>query len=569
MNLDRLLWSCTPDARALRSTSVALALTLAALPAAAQGQLWLHQLGTNANDFSRAAAPDGAGGVYASGSTEGSLGGPNAGLDDAWLARRDGAGNPIWIRQVGTSGSDNAAALAPDGAGGLYVCGFTTGSLVGINAGAEDAWLARYDSAGNQSWVRQLGTSAGDVARAVTPDGAGGVFVIGYSGGSLGGTSAGSDDAWLARYDGAGNQQWIRQLGTSGLEVARAAAPDGSGGVYLGGSTTGSLGGPSAGDWDGWLARYDSAGTQIWIRQVGTSVAENANAAAPDGSGGVYLSGYSAGSLAAPNAGAWDAWLARYDSAGNPSWVRQLGTGDNDNTFAAATDGAGGVFVSGYTGGNLGGPLAGAQDAWLARFDGAGNQQWIEQLGTTGADVAFAAAADGAGGLYLSGYTNGSLGGAHAGAFDAWVARFEGQCGVGPSYCSASSTSIPLCQAAIGATGSPSVSNPGGFTISSGSVPGGNLGICFFGDNGAASIPFGTLGGQVCVQGPFFRSGPKAGGGTPGNCNGAIAFTLQDLIASAPIVVAGAVIHAEIWARDPPNADGFLLSDGLRFSVCP
>src|SRR5688572_27128946 len=119
MNLDRLLWSCTPDARALRSTSVALALTLAALPAAAQGQLWLHQLGTNANDFSRAAAPDGADGVYASGSTEGSLGGPNAGLDDAWLARRDGAGNPIWIRQVGTSGSDNAAALAPDGAGGL------------------------------------------------------------------------------------------------------------------------------------------------------------------------------------------------------------------------------------------------------------------------------------------------------------------------------------------------------------------------------------------------------------------------------------------------------------------
>ena len=28
-------------------------------------------------------------------------------------------------------------------------------------------------------------------------------------------------------------------------------------------------------------------------------------------------------------------------------------------------------------------------------------------------------------------------------------------------------------------------------------------------------------------------------------------------------------IHANICPRDPANADGFLLSDGLGFTVCP
>jgi hypothetical protein len=58
-------------------------------------------------------------------------------------------------------------------------------------------------------------------------------------------------------------------------------------------------------------------------------------------------------------------------------------------------------------------------------------------------------------------------------------------------------------------------------------------------------------------------------GGTKGNCDGQFAYTLQDLIDKSPIVFAGAILNAEIWARDPANADGFLLSDGLEFTVCP
>jgi Beta-propeller repeat len=514
MTLARTLPKRTLATRLLWRTSAVMAASLAALPAAAQNQVWITQLGTNTSDFAFAAAMDGSGGVYVSGGTGGSLGGPRAGAADVWLAHYDGAGNQGWIRQLGTSSADDARAAAMDGSGGVYVSGSTGGSLGGSNAGIGDAWLARYDRAGNQTWIRQLGTSGEDEARAAATDGAGGVYVGGSTVGSLGGPNAGSGDAWLARYDSAGNQLWIRQLGTSGIDVAQAAAPDRSGGVYVSGRTHGSLGGPTAGSVDAWLARYDSAGNQLWIRQLGTSSVDAAYAAAPDGSGGVY--------------------------------------------------------VSGETGGSLGGPGAGAADVWLAHYDGAGNQGWIQQFGTVDGESAYAAAPQGAGGVYVGGYTFGSLGGTNVGGYDSWLARYDGPCGASSSYCTSSTTSIPGCQAAIGAVGSPSLANPGGFTISSGSVPGGgNVGICFFGKNGAASIPFGTLGGQICVQPPFFRSKPRLSGGTSGTCNGAFAFTLQDLIDTSPIIVQGAVINAEIWGRDPANSDGFLLSNGLQLTVCP
>jgi len=74
------------------------------------------------------------------------------------------------------------------------------------------------------------------------------------------------------------------------VDMIYAAAPDGSGGVYVGGQTQGSLGGPFAGGtYDAWLAHYDSAGSRAWIRQFGTASDESVGAAAADGSG-VYSS---------------------------------------------------------------------------------------------------------------------------------------------------------------------------------------------------------------------------------------------------------------------------------------
>ena len=64
-----------------------------------------------------------------------------------------------------------------------------------------------------------------------------------------------------------------------------------------------------------------------------------------------------------------DVFLARYDGAGNQLWITQFGTGERDEAFALAPDGAQGAFVSGRTKGSLGGPSAGGFDAFLARYE--------------------------------------------------------------------------------------------------------------------------------------------------------------------------------------------------------
>ena len=76
-------------------------------------------------------------------------------------------------------------AAVPDASGGLYLMGSTEGSLGGTSAGHQDAWLARFDAAGNQLWIRQFGSSSGDAACGGAPDGAGGVLVTGPTGGDL------------------------------------------------------------------------------------------------------------------------------------------------------------------------------------------------------------------------------------------------------------------------------------------------------------------------------------------------------------------------------------------------
>ncbi|MCH7793015.1 MAG: hypothetical protein IID31_12140 [Planctomycetes bacterium] len=409
-------------AQALMTLTLAL---LTARPALAQHQLWIRQFGTSERDQARALMHDGTRGVIVAGYTEGSLGGRNAGGLDAFLARYDSTGDRIWIRQFGTGVDELARALAPDGAGGVILAGYTEGSLAGPNAGGRDVLLARYDGEGNRLWIRQFGTSGNEKATALAPAGAGGVFVAGYTRGSLGGPNAGDWDAFVARYDGEGNRLWISQFGTSREDFAIAVAPDGSGGVFVAGSTRGILGDPSQRCTDVFLARYDGAGKRIWIRQFGTSDCEEANALAPDGAGGVMVAGWTGGSLGGLSAGSGDAFLARYDSAGNRLWIRQFGTSVYDRADALAPDGAGGVIITGRTSGSLGGPNVGSSDGFLARFNSKGDRLWVRQFGTSAWDQARALAPDGAGGVMVAGYTTGSLGGPNAGDYDVFLARYE------------------------------------------------------------------------------------------------------------------------------------------------
>ncbi len=457
--------------------------------AVAQTQVWINQLGTSGADYADAGAPDGSEGLYLAGTTDGALGGPNAGGVDAWLARYGSGGNQVWMRQIGTSRSDDVSGAAPDGSGGLYASGTTQGNFGGPNAGLEDVWLTRYDSAGNRSWTRHFGTTDEDIAYGAGSDGSGGFVLCGGTRGTFAGSNAGLSDAWLARYDIGGNRTWILQLGTASNDWANCVAPDGTGGIYTSGGTLGSLGGQNTGVTDVWMAHYNSAGSLIWIRQLGATADASSASVASDGSGGVYVCGEASGSLYGPSAGSVDAWIARYDGAGNLIWGRQLGKASADSARAVMPDGMGGAYLTGYTDRDLGGPNAGLTDVWLARYDGAGNQTWISQFGTSHYELPCPIVPVSGGGCYLIGITDGLLGGGHAGFFDTWFARYDGPCPLSTTYCTAKLNSQG-CTPSIGFSGISSATAGSGFTIRASQVLNNKPGLLLYSNVGRAAVPF-------------------------------------------------------------------------------
>ena len=314
--------------------------------------------------------------------------------------------------------------MAVDGSGNAFISGDTMGSLGGTNAGRLDAFLAKYDTAGNLLWTKQLGTSADDYSWSVAVDDSSNAFISGYTKGSLGGTNAGAEDAYLAKYDPTGTLLWTKQLGTSADDYSWSVAVDGSGNAFISGYTKGSLGGTNAGVEDAFLAKYDPAGTLLWTEQLGMTRGDYSDSVALDAFGNAYISGFTKGSLGGLNAGGLDAFLAKYDTAGNLLWTEQLGTSDDDYSYSVALDNSGNAFISGYTKGSLGGPNAGWEDAYLAKYDPAGTLLWTEQIGTNYNDDSLSVAVDGSGNAWISGQTNGSLGGEHVGRYDAFLVKF-------------------------------------------------------------------------------------------------------------------------------------------------
>jgi hypothetical protein len=367
-------------------------------------------------DEAAAVLRDGAGGAYIAGRV---YGGSNPwNVNDVFVARIDGAGDELWFRQFGTLAQEILTGLAPDGAGGLYACGRTRGSLTGQNPSSSyDAFLTRYDNAGDRLWLRQFGTTDHDAAEAVAADGAGGVYIAGSMSGTLGGTpQGGSSDAYLARYDSTGDRLWIRQFGSTGQDGAGVLASGGAGSVYVVWGQGGTAGGVL-------LARYDSAGDRLWTRPLAFGV----DSASADGSGGVYLAGLTHGSVGGPQQGAGDGVLARYDASGELLWVRQAGGADAERFLAVSQAGAGGAYVAGRMSDPPGGPWPGHNHALWGRYDADGELLWIQRFGE-GADTAMCIDADGENGAYLGGLTSRSFGPAYAGGLDAFLIRFPADC---------------------------------------------------------------------------------------------------------------------------------------------
>ena len=283
---------------------------------------------------------------------------------------------------------DTAEAVAVDSAGNVFVAGWTSGVLPGQSSlGSGDMFVARYDAAGNRDWLRQLGSSAFESAFGIAITPAGQILVGGGTGGTLPGESplGGSDIALILLDPSDGSPVWFSQLGTAADDTLFDLVSTTSGAFIAGGTNGDFAGQTNAGGEDAFLAKVDTTnGSVVWGRLVGSTAQEYANGltSAPDGS--LFLCGVTGGAVEGSNAGSIDAFVTRFSSAGVRDWTDQFGTTGADYCSGIAAS-ATGVYAVGDTPGNLDAqtnPGMGAM--FIRKWSGAGAFAWTRLLGGSG-----------------------------------------------------------------------------------------------------------------------------------------------------------------------------------------
>lgn len=295
----------------------------------------------------------------------------------------------FWRVQIGSSGPETSYGVAATPNGEVVITASTEGNLAGENQGRRDLFLARYSNEGDQLWALQTGGESSDspLGVSVAPDGS--IYVGGFTDGDFAGPNQGSADVWLARFDGDGNELWRRQFGSDqwdrGFDLSAF-----DGGAYISGYSAGTLDPDTdLGGFDGFAARFDADGNQQWVRQFGTDATDwgQGSALAPDG--GLYVTGYTEGDFGGPNAGDKDLFVLRLSPDGEQEWVTQLGSEALDWTQGVGLRPDGGVLVAGSTEGSFATDLGGERDMIAVSLNEQGEEQWRWQSGLPNIDTAF------------------------------------------------------------------------------------------------------------------------------------------------------------------------------------
>ncbi|MCL5098722.1 MAG: hypothetical protein M1608_14565 [Candidatus Omnitrophica bacterium] len=220
---------------------------------------------------------------------------------------------------------------------------------------------------------------------ALAIDSVGNSYVCGNFNGdvSFGGIILTNKGFFLAKYDPRGRLIWVKQDRNFGAERNRSAvAADAQGNVYVTGSIF-----ANAGAWgDLLLAKYDSDGDLIWLRQTGSDVVDYGSGVAVDKTGNVCVTGVFhltvLGPLGDPvtDPALQKIFIAKYNAQGDMLWEKKIvGKGDSLNLGKGiGMDGEGNVYLTGrFVDTNLFGPnMVSGYGSFLAKYDGAGNLLW-------------------------------------------------------------------------------------------------------------------------------------------------------------------------------------------------
>ncbi len=300
--------------------------------------VWSKRFGDSLGQHSSGITTDNSGNIFITGVFYGSVdfgGGAliSAGGSDIFIAKFDNNGNHLWSKRFGDTDYESAGSIDIDTSGNVFIIGYFNGSVnfgggILTSAGSNDIFIAKFDNNGNHFWSKHFGGNFNIQYRySITTDASGNVFITGnfygtvdFGGGFL--TSAGSYDIYIAELDEQGNHVWSQRFGDSNNQHGYSIITDARGNVFIAGGFEGSVdfgGGAliSAGNWDIYLAKFDTQGNHVWSQRFGDSNDQSSNSITTDTSGNILIAGGFEGSVdfgggILTSAGSADIFIAKF-----------------------------------------------------------------------------------------------------------------------------------------------------------------------------------------------------------------------------------------------------------------
>jgi len=327
-------------------------------------------------------------GLASGGAYHGAFGG---GTSDGFLLKLNNTGNTrAFSTYYGGAGADQVNGVAVDASGNIYITGQTSSAAAISSVGAyqvalngpNDAFLAKFNSAGAIQWSTYYGGTAQEDAYGIVLDVSNNIYITGQTNSIAGMTTAGAyqtvlngtNDAFIAKFTNGGVRTWGTYYGGPGTEQGNGIAYDlNTGNIAIVGNTTSTSGIATSkafqqvyggGVQDAFLAYFNNSGSIFWSTYIGGPSLDYGQGVCFDGSENLIIAGgtFSSTGIASPlgtftpNAfqpaigGDYDAFVSKFNINGQSLWSTYFGGTLYDFANAVAYDGTNNqITIGGYS----------------------------------------------------------------------------------------------------------------------------------------------------------------------------------------------------------------------------
>ena len=292
-------------------------------------------------------------------------------------------------------------------------------------------------------WAYNFGAYNSDNGNFISSDDSANIYTMGtyYSGvdfdpgpGTYNLNSVGpSTNIFISKIDRLGNFSWAISIGGGINQVGNSMAIDRQHNVYITGCYNGATDFDSGwmssyimtpiGNYDIFIAKYDSSGNFLWAKSIGGPWADNGSSIALDSLANIFITGSFQGTgdfdpgagIFSLNGGNSDnMFISKLDSNGSLIWAKMIygsssASGNNisldksnnivtSGTFSGTVDFDPGLSVFNLV------SMAGSQDVFISKLDSSGNFIWAKSIGSVNNDYIYSLTVDNLSNICFTGW---------------------------------------------------------------------------------------------------------------------------------------------------------------------